>query len=97
MRRSGPILLLLLLAVPVRMYGQAAEGQTGSTGAAASSVVPVKLGESSTELTGPWKFHTGDDMAWAQPDFDDSGWKSIDLTKPVGWTKQGYPGYSGFA
>jgi hypothetical protein len=97
MRRSGPILLLLLLAVSVRMYGQAAEGQTGSTGAAASSVVPVKLGESSTELTGPWKFHTGDDMAWAQPDFDDSGWKSIDLTKPVGWTKQGYPGYSGFA
>ena len=36
-------------------------------------------------------------MAWAQPQFNDSSWNAIDLTKPVGWTRQGYPRYSGFA
>jgi hypothetical protein len=36
-----------------------------------------------TVLTGPWKFHTGDDMRWANPDFNDAAWdapsNSIDL------------------
>ncbi|HET9087070.1 MAG TPA: SpoIIE family protein phosphatase [Acidobacteriaceae bacterium] len=69
------------------------------------------LGNSAVELTGPWKFHTGDDMRWADPNFDDSGWGTMDLTPASGstslmygtggfvpgWTKRGYPGYSGFA
>jgi hypothetical protein len=64
--------------------------------------VPIKLGESSSALNGPWKFHTGDDLAWAQPNFDDSKWDTMDLTprpgaEGAGWTKRGYPGYSGFA
>ena len=71
----------------------------------------VVLGNSAVELTGPWKFHTGDDMRWADPNFDDSGWDTMDLTPPSastsliygtggfvpGWIKRGYPGYSGFA
>ncbi len=71
----------------------------------------VVLGHSAVELTGPWKFHTGDDMRWADPNFDDSGWGTMDLTPRSGstslmygtggfvpgWTKRGYPGYSGFA
>ncbi|UCE67085.1 MAG: hypothetical protein JSU85_03475 [Candidatus Zixiibacteriota bacterium] len=28
----------------------------------------------SIELSGPWKYHPGDDLSWADPDFDDSGW-----------------------
>ncbi|MFN8357955.1 MAG: sensor histidine kinase [Spirosomataceae bacterium] len=28
-----------------------------------------------------WKFHAGDNPAWAKPDFDDSQWESIDPTK----------------
>ena len=71
----------------------------------------VVLGSSTVELTGPWKFHKGDNPDWAQPDFNDSGWSSMDLTPPPGsfdpflgttgfvpgWTKLGDPGYAGYA
>ena len=63
------------------------------------------------DLTGPWKFHKGDNLEWAQPDFNDSGWSSMDLTPPAGsydpflgtsgfvpgWTALGDRGYSGYA
>jgi Stage II sporulation protein E (SpoIIE)/Beta-galactosidase jelly roll domain len=71
----------------------------------------VTLGESTTALTGPWKFRTGDDMRWADPNFDDSTWRTMDLTPPQGsydpqigstgyvpgWTANGYHGYHGYA
>jgi Stage II sporulation protein E (SpoIIE) len=71
----------------------------------------VDLGSSTVELTGPWKFHKGDNMDWAQPDFNDAGWSSMDLTPPPGsydpflgtsgfvpgWTVLGDAGYSGYA
>jgi hypothetical protein len=66
-------------------------------------VVHVKLGDSAAELAGPWKFHTGDDAAWARPDFDDSSWESVDLTPDgstglsPGWSARGHAGYSGYA
>ena len=70
----------------------------------------IELGESVVRLNGPWRFHTGDDAAWAQPGFDDSAWESVDLSplkggadpllgtsyKP-GWTGSGHPGYHGYA
>lgn len=71
----------------------------------------VALGRASVQLTGPWKFHTGDEAAWAQPGFGDSSWSTMDLSPPPGsydpymgssgfvpgWTAHGYRGYSGFA
>ncbi|HXS78119.1 MAG TPA: SpoIIE family protein phosphatase [Terracidiphilus sp.] len=71
----------------------------------------VVLGSSSVELNGPWKFHKGDDMRWAEPGFNDSGWASVDLTPPAGsydpflgtsgfmpgWTALGNRGYWGYA
>ncbi len=71
----------------------------------------VVLGSSTVELNGPWKFHKGDDMQWAQPDFNDAGWAAMDLTPPSGsydpflgtsgfmpgWTQLGDAGYSGYA
>ena len=71
----------------------------------------IVLGNATAELTGPWKFHSGDNLAWAQPDFDDSAWSTMDLTPPrgsydpylgssgfvPGWTARGYASYSGFA
>jgi Stage II sporulation protein E (SpoIIE)/Beta-galactosidase jelly roll domain len=87
--------LLVLLALPVVVPAQSR----------------VALGNATVELTGPWRFHTGDDPAWARPEFDDSAWSTLDLTAPrgsydpysgssgfvAGWTTRGYPGYSGFA
>jgi hypothetical protein len=48
-----------------------------------------------TELNDPWRFHAGDDAAWAVPGFDDSGWSLLTADKP--WTEQGYKGYAGTA
>ena len=73
--------------------------------------LPVAIGNSVVVLTGPWAFHPGDDMAWAQPGFDDSSWTAMDLTPPPGsldpivgssgyvpgWTAQGFPRLTGYA
>src|SRR5678816_3442889 len=72
---------------------------------------PPSLRAEATLLDGPWRFRTGDDPHWADPDTDDSSWESIDLT-PLpgshdgdvglpdyigGWMSQGHPGYTGYA
>ncbi|MGC2162364.1 MAG: SpoIIE family protein phosphatase [Silvibacterium sp.] len=71
----------------------------------------VTVGQSLIPLAGPWKFHIGDNPEWADPNFDDSQWETMDLTPkagsfdPVtgwsnyvpGWTAKGHPGYWGYA
>ncbi len=65
----------------------------------------VRIGRAVIALTGPWKFHTGDNPRWADPSFDDSAWETVDLApKGVtdymmgssdyvpGWTALGHPG-----
>jgi hypothetical protein len=98
-----PILCLLCAGVVLR-----AQNVPISANAA---IRQVTLGSSTAVLDGLWKFHTGDNMAWAQPGFDDSAWGTMDLTPPPGsfdpvigssgyvpgWTARGYKGYSGFA
>jgi Stage II sporulation protein E (SpoIIE)/Beta-galactosidase jelly roll domain len=112
MRRVGWALLILLGSVSAG--AQANPGGRHPAGASATppaSMPTVTLGLSSAELVGPWKFRTGDNMAWAQTNFDDSNWGSIDLTPPPGsadatlaisgdlpgWTATGYPNYAGYA
>jgi hypothetical protein len=78
---------------------------------AAHALQAVTLGRSVVLLTGPWRFHTGDDPAWRTSSLDDSNWESVDLT-PVpgahdsdvgltnyvsGWAARGHKGYRGFA
>jgi hypothetical protein len=79
--------------------------------AQADEPVQISLGQSAVDLTGPWKFHTGDDPQWSDPGFDDSGWETVDLTAPPGahdddvglsgyvsgWGARGHRGYSGYA
>ncbi|NYF53955.1 SpoIIE family protein phosphatase [Tunturiibacter gelidoferens] len=88
-------------------------GQTvGSASHTGMVQMEPTLGNSTVALSGPWKFHVGDNMAWANQDFDDSAWGTIDLTPKrdsaeaelgtseyiPGWTAQGYPNHkSGFA
>jgi Stage II sporulation protein E (SpoIIE) len=51
------------------------------------------------EIHDLWRFHTGDDpggkLGWADPGFDDSGWKLLRSDQPL--AAQGYAGYSGMA
>ncbi len=100
------IALFLLLGLTSGLNGQIAQLQP-----AGGPQLQVTLGDGAVELSGPWKFHIGDDMAWAQSNYDDSGWGTIDLTPPKGssnpelgtsgfipgWTASGYPDHSGFA
>lgn len=65
----------------------------------------------SIKLDGPWKFKTGDQPQWADPDFNDSVWEDVDLSAPAdahdsdvgltgytsGWTSKGHPSYFGYA
>jgi hypothetical protein len=101
MFRVRLLLFLLLLPLPACADGAINTSQKEAA-AAADDLVHVTLGESTVELAGPWKFHVGDDRAWAQPDFDDSGWEDMDLTpgsrgQARGWTARGHAGYSGYA
>jgi hypothetical protein len=48
----------------------------------------------STSLAGRWKFHPGDDPRWADPNFDDSAWKPVQVPGSLG--RQGYPNFSGY-
>ena len=47
------------------------------------------------EIHDLWRFHTGDDPRWSDPDFDDSSWKLLRSDQP--WDGQGYASYRGFA
>ena len=96
MRRFGLICALLLFVPVTWLRAQSTRSNTSSAGGQAN-VESIQLGESSVVLAGPWKFHTGDNPAWSKADFDDSGWNAMDLSSGAGWTKQGYPRYSGFA
>ncbi len=47
------------------------------------------------DLRGHWLFKIGDDMAWKEADFDDSGWEKIFV--PSAWEDEGFYGYDGYA
>lgn len=77
--------LLILVLFPANLWAEVSV--TTNT----KSVVQV-------DLEGvPWRYHSGDDLKWAEVDFDDSGWD--ELTKPhfkldklpkSGWTGVGW-------
>ncbi|GAA3751824.1 PP2C family protein-serine/threonine phosphatase [Terriglobus aquaticus] len=48
-----------------------------------------------TSLNGPWRFHPGDNPAWAQPNFDDHDWHALKASQD--WPSQGYTEQNGFA
>src|SRR5699024_2575363 len=72
---------------------------------------PPGLRSSATLLDGSWRFRAGDDPRWANPDTDDRGWVTFDLTALPGshdgdvglpdyvdgWEAHGHPGYHGYA
>ncbi|MES2221205.1 MAG: SpoIIE family protein phosphatase [Acidobacteriota bacterium] len=98
---------VLLVLWPLSLVGlHAASALTSQVG-----TTQVTLGHSVVPLTGPWKFHIGDDVQWANPNFDDGDWEVVDLgakkesIDPImgfegfspGWTGKGHAGYAGYA
>jgi hypothetical protein len=82
-RRARSVLVLLLTAVSLACVGL---GET----------LKVKNpGTGSVVLDGNWRFHLGDNTAWADPALDDSGWEPIHADTP--WGAQSHANYAGFA
>src|SRR6185437_15069518 len=56
------------------------------------------LGKGTAKLDGPWQFHVGDNLNWAQPAINDAagqgGWETILPDRP--WGAQGHYAYAGF-
>lgn len=73
-------LFLLLLASRVG-YGQIFDFENGR--------------ERVFSLDGMWRFHTGDNPRWADPNFDDRDWPLLRSDRT--WDEQGYKGYGGVA
>ncbi len=108
-------ILFPLLLLPLIAFSAPAQNAP----APAAPTKNIALGHSVVALTGPWKFHIGDSPQangskgprWADPNFDDSQWETVDLTPQAGsidpslgtegfspgWTAKGHPGYTGFA
>ena len=111
--RSSLLLLILVTS------GPAPASPAKTAPAPDSPVERITVGHSTVPLYGPWKFHLGDSPLdpvthaplWAEPDFDDSQWETVDLTPsetsldPIygisgmvpGWTARGHARQSGYA
>jgi sigma-B regulation protein RsbU (phosphoserine phosphatase) len=72
--------LAVFLAVALSALPHASQAQTFDL---QTSRIPI------TEVDSAWRFHLGDDPSWAQKDFDDSRWQTLDPLK--NWSNQGYP------
>jgi len=105
-RRTSVCLLLLCLMSAATLAQRASASADIPRPAAAATQA-----QSVIALTGPWKFHTGDDPRWADPEFDDSNWQSYDLAPGIqnldpaqalqmpqlpGWQHHGHPHYAGY-
>jgi hypothetical protein len=111
MRTALGIVLTICLSGALGAVSGAAQTDHGPSLAPASNqTVSVHLAKSMQALT-DWRFHPGDDLAYASPSFDDGDWATVNLAAPhgshdpffssdsyvPGWTARGYPGLSGYA
>lgn len=59
------------------------------------SLILIPVLHAQNLLKPQWKFQTGDQTAWAWPEYDDSGWEVIEAG--TDWENQGHATYDGFA
>ena len=61
-----------ILALPALLVGSGLVAGAAPAAAAPDNSVSI-------DLAGSWQFSTGDDLAWADPAFDDSAWSIIQV------------------
>ncbi len=79
--------------IAIQVYDSELEG--GIVGSGVSIQSERKALAMHVNLSGTWKFRTGDDLAWRDRDADDSDWQ--ELIVPMRWDYQGFAEYDGFA
>jgi len=87
--------LLLLFAASLAAQQPAQNPAPKPAAKTAPTLVVEGVGKGAVPLDGSWQFHLGDNPAWADPLFDDSGWETIEADSP--WGAQQHPSYTGFA
>jgi len=95
--------LLLLFLCALRLAAQIPSAQPApasnpsatTAGAPAPTALPVPAQRGVLTLDGPWRFQIGDDLRFAERDFDDSRWPFVTLSTPL--SDQGFEPYSGYA
>ena len=96
MRIRSPF-AILLLGLP--LFGFHLSFVYGEAFPAPSVVTIDGLGKGTVDLSGPWRFHIGDDLHWAEPGFNDTpgenGWETILVDRP--WGAQRHYAYTGIA
>ena len=94
MRRAVQLATVLsLLAAVVLTAGAApAPAEAAPPAARCSTTGSPSFG---LDLTGTWKFVTGDDPAWSAPAFDDTAWE--DRAVPDDWNATAQASYDGYA
>lgn len=53
-------------------------------------VIDATSGPWTAELTGPWRWHAGDNLQWASPALEDSTWKALPVPGPLPRTSGPY-------
>ena len=97
---SARLWAFCVLLFPILIYiavGMGALAQSPS--GAPAPLLADSLGKAAIPVNGPWQFHLGDDLAWAQPGINDAtgqdGWEQITADAP--WGAQKYPNHTGYA
>jgi len=85
--------------IAIRVYDAQLEGgiMKGAVGLSPTNYDSKKITDLDLDvnLSGIWKFKTGDDNQWKEADVDDVSWREIFV--PAFWEVQGYRNYDGFA
>lgn len=92
MKSLIPTFSLIVVSVCIltgNIFAQTNEDSEDITRLSADVLEAIK----SVELSENWKYHSGDDMTWAEPDFDDSSWKSVDTR--LNWNNLPEDGWNG--
>jgi Stage II sporulation protein E (SpoIIE) len=96
MRIRRPFVRFSIVLLLFGFYLRLAHAQTSPDPA----VVTIDgLGKGTADLAGPWRFHIGDNLQWADPSINDTpgqdGWETILPDRP--WGAQNHYAYTGFA
>jgi two-component system, sensor histidine kinase ChiS len=86
---SAAIVVLALAVAPLTAGDLRVAGGADNGGpSAAGGRLEVPSLAAPATLAGEWLFQRGDDLRWASPDFDDSGWERLQV--PRGFGSQGH-------
>src|ERR1700738_2911086 len=84
-------LLISFVAVPLLAQSQ----QPSALAPSSPSTQSPSAVHAVFQLDGPWRFSIGDDPRWADPAFNDSSWRDVDISQVV--VGQVFDTYSGYA